>query len=312
MTVRWRARPLCAHPGLRPRARRSALTTALVLALALALSLPGGAARAGEVRRGLDFDSAALGRALAYSLYLPDGWSTDGPPVPAIYLLHGHGGGENDYLNAAALEATADRLIADGTLPPVLIVLPDGGNSWYVDARDAAGAVASALRDDLPSHVEARWNARTDRGGRAVAGLSMGGFGALRLAFFHPDRYAAVAAMSPAVFVPGTFDAPPNPMQVGMFAGAFGTPFDEARLERESPFAALDALAGHPAPPPVFLTVGDDDGFGLEIGTMALAIALKARGLPVEIRVLDGDHTWPFWREQLPEVLRFLGRRLTR
>jgi len=271
-----------------------------------------GAAQAGEVRRSLGFDSTALGRSLAYSLYLPDGWSADGPPVPAIYLLHGHGGGENDYLNAAELEAIADRLIAEGALPPVLIVMPDGGNSWYVDAPDSAGAVAGAIRDDLPSHVEARWNARPDRDGRAIAGLSMGGFGALRLAFFHPDRYAAVAAMSPAVFVPGTFDAPPNPMQIGMFAGAFGTPFDAARLERESPFAALDALAGQPAPPPVFLTVGDDDWFGLEIGTMALAIAMKARDLPVEIRVLDGDHTWPFWRQQLPEVLRFLGRRLAR
>ena len=155
------------------------------------------------MRRSLGFDSTALGRSLAYSLYLPDGWSADGPPVPAIYLLHGHGGGENDYLNAAELEAIADRLIAEGALPPVLIVMPDGGNSWYVDAPRfrRRGGGRDPRRSALPCRSPLERPAGPRRAGdrRPLDGRVSARCGSPSST---PDRYAAVAAMSPAVVRP--------------------------------------------------------------------------------------------------------------
>ncbi|MEQ8968011.1 MAG: alpha/beta hydrolase family protein [Azospirillaceae bacterium] len=294
--------------------RRRALALAAALPAAIA-GLPGLARARSAVRRSLAFDSPSLGRPMAYSLYLPDGYDPAGPPLSVIYLLHGLGGGETDWLDAGGLRATADRLIAEGALPPAIVVMPDGDDGWYVDAPDGAGRYERAVLVDLPAHVEATLAARTDRAGRAIAGLSMGGFGALRLAMHHPERYVAAASLSGALFPPGTYeDAATADMPPRLFRGAFGTPFDRTRLRRASPFAAIDALAarraaGEPVPA-LYLTTGDDDYFGFEKGAMRLYLTLEAAGLPAEIRVTDGDHVWPLWRAELPAALAFLGRAL--
>jgi len=292
---------------------RRRLAAALALCAVALAADPADAAS--EVHRSLAFDSPALGRPMAYSVYLPDGYAPDGPPLPVVYLLHGLGGGETDWLDAGGLRATADRLIAEGALPPVLVVMPDGADGWYVDAPDGAGRYETAVLDDLAAHVEATYRARGDRAGRAVVGLSMGGFGALRLAMHHPDRFVAAASLSGALFPPGTYAAPETAgMPAALFRGAFGTPFDRIRLRRASPFAVVEALAArHAAGAPVpalYLTTGDDDHFGFETGAMRLYLALEAAGLPSEIRVTDGDHVWPLWRAELPGALRFLGRAL--
>jgi enterochelin esterase family protein len=143
------------------------------LALAAALGFAAASANAGEVLRDLKAPSTALGRELSYALYRPDGARG---PLLAVYLLHGRNSKAADWLDMARAAETADRLIAEGRMPPCLIVLPDAGNSWY------AGAMARALAHDLPAAIEARHGAAPARGKRALAGNSMGGFGAVGIA----------------------------------------------------------------------------------------------------------------------------------
>lgn len=285
------------------------------LAALLLLLLPGLAAAQGEVLRDQYFWSPALGRELHYDLYLPPGRSGLSR-LPVIYLLHGVDGKGADWLDQGDLAQTADRLIAAHELPQAIIVMPDAGNSWYVDSPPdcGLGAMGTAIALDLPAWVESRYAARAGRAGRAVAGYSMGGFGALRFALTRPLRYAAAASMSSALW---SWLTPESQMPERMlkplrhiFAGAFGQPFEPALLVAESPLALAPALAGTRDLPPVLLIGGRHEMFDTAREQADAERVLTAAGVPVTAELTDGDHNWDNWRPMLPRVLSFLGQHL--
>jgi len=280
----------------------------LALAALLLLALDAGA---GEVRVGLEAPSPALGRPLTYSLYLPDGLEPAGAAAPVLVLLHGYGADHREWLALGEIDALLDRLIAAGAIRPLIAVMPDAAKSWYVDstARGGPGDYATAIVRDLAAHVDER---HPTTGERAVAGLSMGGFGALRLGFAHAERFVTVAALSPAIFAADglsgaswSLGQTPDERQL-WFPGAFGVPFDRAIYEREQPFALVDDVAARNDRPRLWLASGDDDVFGFELGTVELFLALRRRAVPVELRIDDGGHDWAYWRSIAPAMLRFL------
>lgn len=163
--------------------------------LALAVFLVSPAALAG-VLEALTIDSAALGRPIDVRVYVPTDTSN---PLPVVYLLHGYGGGAGDWSGGGAAAEAAAQVFAAPDGVPMLLVMPGVGNSWYVDSP-RYGAWERALIDDLLPAIDARYSTVADRAQRFVAGLSMGGYGALRLAVHHPDRFRAAAAFSPAIF----------------------------------------------------------------------------------------------------------------
>ncbi len=285
---------------------RRFLSAAIV---ALALVSP---AHAGEVEPSLRMTSTALGRPLEFALYRPDG-STKGLPV--VYLLHGRASNPQEWLRMGMVRQTADRLIAEGRIPRMLIVLPDAGNSWYVDTPPgAAGAVETAIAGELPKAIEKAYGTNANRVGRAVAGNSMGGFGALRFAFGHPERYVAAASMSGAFWTrikPDTRVDPEMAERLArVFSGAFGTPFEVPRFLERSPMtlaARLPAGAPHPA---IFLTASRGDRFRLAEEQDTVETTLRGLRYDVTSQVTEGDHDWGTWEAALPEVLLFLGRHL--
>jgi len=261
------------------------------------------------------FDSPILGRSMDYALYLPPGYHMQTESrFPAVYLLHGVNGNERSWIRFGKAAETASRLIARGEITPMVLIMPGVGRSWYVDNPDpdAAGPVETALVSDLIRHIDSWVRTLPTRAGRAVAGLSMGGYGALRLAFRYPDLFTATAALSPAIFPQiGSPDAL-GARQVHLFHGAFGHPFDPHRFNALNPFTLVPSLADLTTPPAIYLSVGKDDYFGLEDGTKRLYRALERHGLAAELRILDGDHSWRFWARELPAALRFLDRALQR
>lgn len=255
----------------------------------------------------LSFHSDALGRQMAYSIYLPAGYGT-GERYPVVYLLHGLGGSEKDWPNVGGAGQTADRMIAAGDIRPIIIVMPDGENGWYTDTTEygGPGAFETAIIDDLIAHIETRYDAENTRAARAVAGLSMGGFGAVRFAVKHPDRFAAAISFSGAIVED---DLPGNPVsetQIKLFRGAFGTPFRPAAFNRENVFSFLPGLAAAENKPKILLTVGDDDYFTLYEGAFLIFLRMREMGIPVELRVTDGNHSWDLWRRELGRGLRFI------
>jgi len=282
--------------------------------------------------------SQALGRPIAVSVYRPDepipkaGW-------PVLYLLHGLHGGNRDWALQGSIKETLDRLIETGRIRRMVVVMPDAGNSWYVDSAEVNGPgnYETAMLYDLPQAIEKRYSPHCGRGSRAIAGLSMGGFGALRFAFKRPDRFVAVASLSGAIWqnvpishgklLPWTgatspyfqqldaetvvsgIDLPPDGAH---FGSAFGLPFDARRFNSANVFTLLarqlEAKADLPA---IYLTVGDHDSHNLWRGSIALYETLMANQVKVEFRVTDGDHVWSLWRRTIEEALTFIDSKFT-
>jgi len=279
----------------------------LVLAL-IAVFFTGPVLAQGTVLVSKQFDSRALGHPMAYSIYLPEGHANAMERFPVLYLLHGLGGGETDWIKAGGVAHTADRLIASGEIDPLVIVMPDGSDSWYVNskARGGPGDFETAIGTDLQDHIEKTYPIRTDRNGRAIAGLSMGGFGAMRFAMTAPGRYVAAVSLSGAIVTDDTPETPLSQQQIKLFRKAFGTPFDAETFNAENLFRYLDRLAASPQKPALLITVGDDDYFKLYDGAFALFKALKSANIPNEFRVTDGNHSWRLWSQELETALMFV------
>lgn len=284
---------------------------ALGLSLAC-LFAPIGQARAAEVDRSLPIDSPALGRPIDVAIYLPDAYVAEpARRFPVIYLLHGHGGDGAAWLDLGGLRSVADRMIADGRLPPSIIVMPSAQKGWYVDsAAPGGGRWQTAILDDLTDAIDRRYRTLTTREGRAVAGYSMGGYGALRFALLEPDRFAVAASLSGALFpdVKAAADFPA--FQIAFFGAAFGATFDPRAFNAASPWRSLagDGPAGDA--PALYLAVGDRDIPILKAGNEAFRHALAAAGVPAEYHLVPGGHDWRLWATQLEPMLAFVGRNL--
>ena len=312
-------------PGRRRAKPRSRAWQGTIAGLAVAVALTG-AARAGAVRA-FPYRSAGLGAAQVAQVYVPAGPAPSGG-WPVLYLLHGLHGKPTDFADSGDIRATLDDMIEKGKVMPLLVVMPNGANSWYVDSAAVGGPgdYAQAIGHDLQAAVEHAFPVAADKLHRAVAGISMGGYGALRLALSDPDRYVAVAALSPALWqnlagaVPGYFERPtPATVTIGVdlppgpdhFGGAFGKPFDPKRFDDANVFTLLQRdLDAKKALPAVYLTVGDDDSHLLWRGAIALFETMQADGRPIEFRVTDGDHSWAVWKVSLAEALTFVARNL--
>lgn len=280
----------------------------VLLAALLLVVLTPPPASAGDVRRGRALWSAALGRDIPYSIYLPDAYDRDARRYPVLFLLHGLGGNAIDWLDGGRLAATLDRLTGEGTVPPMIVVMPGMGDGWYVDNPDPGGLgpMQSAFLDDLVPGIDRTWRTAGGRDGRAAAGLSMGGWGAVRFAMLRPDLFTAVASLSGALITEGWAA---TPEWAGFFVGAFGRPVDLERFRAASPFAMIPAFARAAAPPALFLTCGDDDELDLEEGNLLFFLALRRAGIDAELRITDGGHGWDVWAREIDPVLRFVGTR---
>ncbi|HEV2674333.1 MAG TPA: alpha/beta hydrolase family protein [Aliidongia sp.] len=282
-----------------------------LLAVLLALvAVPALAAQPSQILRTAEAPSPALGHPLGFVLYLPPGYDGTQARLPVIYLLHGAQASAIDWVDQGHLREIADRLIASHRLPPTIIVMPEGGpNSWYMDAPgDGSGNVATAIEQDLPAYVERTWRARTDRRGRAIAGYSMGGYGALRFALMAPERYAAAAAMSGAFWTQVTPETRFDDRIQHIFEGAFGRPFDARRFVAANPMTLAGSVSHDGAMPAIYLTCGRGDRYHLDQEQATMARRLAAMRIPVETALTPGDHDWETWSGALPAVLQFLAR----
>lgn len=272
--------------------RRHLLSTLSGLPL---LALPSPAAAVSEAAHA----SEVLGRDIPYLVHAA---GAPEPGAPVVYLLHGHGGSEWSWVRAGAAVETADALVAQGVLPPLHLVMPGVGNSWYVDGP-VHGPMATALLEKWMQAVEAQL--QSDRSRRALIGLSMGGYGALHLGLAEPLAWRFLGALSPAIFMP---ESGFTELQIRLFAGAFGEPFDIVRYAAADPFGRIPALAALERRPDIYLSCGEDDYFGLDEGTRAFHRTLARAEVPARLAIKPGAHDWAFWRAELPEALGHFAR----
>lgn len=269
----------------------------LLALLALACALP--AAAGVVVSR--EFDSPALKRKWTYAVYLPEGYDTSALRYPVLYLLHGNGGGLYDWVNLGRIQQTADALIERGDMPPAIIVMPDADSTWYVDRKEK---METAVIQDLVGDAERTFRAIRARNGRVVAGLSMGGYGALRFVLKYPEMFAAAALLSPAIYDP----EPPQSSSVRR-AAVFGAPEFDPQVWKQLNYPALwDAFLAKKIAVPMYINSGDDDDFFIEAEAVRLYSLLRKNGQPAELRIVDGAHRWAVWESTIGDALRHVFR----
>jgi S-formylglutathione hydrolase FrmB len=248
-----------------------------------------------------EFDSSALERKWTYAVYLPDGYDSSTLRYPVLYLLHGHGGGLYDWANLGHIQQTADELIAHGDIPPSIIVMPDAGSTWYVDRKEN---METAVIRDLVGDAERNFRALGVRSGRLVAGLSMGGYGALRFVLKYPEMFAAAALLSPAIY-----DPEPPQASGARKAGVFGTPEFDPQVWQALNYPALwDAFLAKKIAVPMYIDSGDDDAFFIEAEATRLYSLLRKNGQPAELRIVEGAHDWRVWERTIGDALRYIFR----
>lgn len=240
------------------------------------------------------FYSNSLKRNMPYRVVLPAKLARD-EKLPAIYLLHGGGGGFHDWTNYSDVARFAEH--------GFILVMPEGSSSYYVNsAEHPEDRYEDYITDDLIKDVETRFPAISSRQSRAIAGVSMGGYGAVTLAMKHPELFAFAAGLSPAVDVPSR---PFSIKRIGQWrhhSSIFGPWGSKARHDN-NPFV-LTRTADPLQVPYLFLTCGEQEG--LLPSNRQFAALLKQRHFRYEFYTTPGGHNWNQWNQWLGKLFQSL------
>ncbi len=275
-----------------------------VLSLCLMLLLPAAAWAADITRESLS--SKLLGRDYFFSVYKPPGYSPDKGPYPVVYLLHGANGDENDWPVKGQVGPTLDRLIGEGKLQPMIVVMPGHKLMWWVDGN--VEPAESVLFEELLPTVEQRYPVLKTREGRAIAGLSAGGHAAIRQALKRPQMFAAIAALSPAIYDP---EPPANSSALKDQQWFKNGKFDKQTWARLNWQPLWDGYKNQPVRVPMYVNSGDHDKFDIVIHAARFYVEVRAlQPGQAEFRVVDGDHEWPVWAATIGDAMSYLGRHM--
>lgn len=274
------------------RLRLSLLVLALLATLAAFYYFRVNAVRVETVQ----FHSRLTGMDLPYSVIVPRWYGSflSRKSYPVLYLLHGHGGDHSSWIANSPLTTYASNF-------DVIIVTPEGKNGWYTDsATESSAKFESYIVKELIPDVESRYRVLRDRHGRAVAGFSMGGYGAIKFALKYPDTFVFAGSMS------GAFDAPLRNDSESIRA-TFGEPGNPVRDAND-----LTKLAGKVDPaklPYLYFDCGTEDPW-LETNR-ELAQTFAALQIQHDYHELHGSHDWAFWNKQLPGVMQVAANKMT-
>ena len=151
-------------------------------------------AQHGKVMESLVFNSEKVNYPVEYSIYLPPDYETSNRSYPVLYLLHGYSDDETGWIQFGEANRIADEGIAKGEFAPCIIVIPDGKVTWYINSADGKDPWEDMFIEEFIPFVEKEYRVRSKKEFRAIAGLSMGGNGALLLSMHHPDLFSTCAS----------------------------------------------------------------------------------------------------------------------
>jgi len=282
------------------RLRLAALTVAIVL-LSVATSVGQGRAECAVIK------SQTLARAVRYCAFLPPSFDTDkSRHYPVIYYLHGLGDNEQSLLNSGGWDMISE-LRSRGKIGDFIVLAPYGGHSFYLNSKDGKLRYEDFLTQEFMPQMERKYRGDGAREHRGIMGVSMGGYGALRLAFKRPDDFASVSAQMPALI-------PELPKNLGSENGSlsallsdiFGSPVDREYFDRNNVFYfARTTSAAKLKRMKIYFDVGNNDDYGFEAGAEQLDKLLTSRGIPHQFHLYPGGHNVSFVMQHFADVLEF-------
>ncbi|MBI4429799.1 MAG: hypothetical protein HY562_11855 [Ignavibacteriales bacterium] len=277
-------------------------TSSHTLTLCVSILLFAAASAVGQTVARVDsFFAKSLGRVKKLTVILPAKYSSE-TRYPVLYLLHGLGGNHEDWNARTKIVEYADAY-------PLVIVMPDGEDSWYVNSSAASGdRFEDYLIHDVRNYVLSRYSIDTTR--QAIAGLSMGGYGALMLALRHPVKFLFAGDLSGSITVPSALSdtvlmpekslAPSLLKAFGRMTKTTRDAHDVFHLYKKTPRRQF---------PYFYMVIGIQDGFKKWIPAHhALAESLRVYGAAYEYHETQGGHNWQFWDREIQPLLKRMSQ----
>jgi S-formylglutathione hydrolase FrmB len=241
---------------------------------------------------------------VAYCALLPP--SYDGQPghrFPVLYYLHGLGGDESFLVSGGGWNVIEDAQ-EQKQISEFVTITPQADSSFYINSKNGRVRYEDFFVRDFIPQMEKHFRLLSGREARAIGGISMGGYGALRFAFKDPRMFVAVVAHMPALLE----RLPPGSSQAGLapyLGSAFGRPLDEAYWNVNTPFVFAQNSNLHGLK--IYFDCGDEDDFGFDTGTRDLDKLLTGRHVPHIAHIYPGRHNWQFVARHMDDSLKFIS-----
>ena len=288
-----------------PRMRRTKIFNLIVLLAVIASAVVAANAKRASVET-VQFQSKLINTTLPYNVILPPDYRGSATTrYPVLYLLHGWDGHYTDWLTRTN--------VADYDVQyRMIIVMPEGNDSWYVDG--AAGIndkYESYILKELMPDVDTRYRTIQSRYGRAVAGLSMGGYGAIKLGLKYPATFAFAGSVSGAFGVTRYTEKEMGGANLEPFMKTFGPVGSETRKANDVFEITRGVSAARVASLPYFyFDCGTEDAAQHFLPNRELSELFLEKKIPHEYRELPGNHSWQYWDQQIPVVLQIAAEKL--
>lgn len=251
--------------------------------------------------------SKILNRSVGYCIDLPADYASSAPKrYPTLYFLPGLFDNDHRWVDRGA-KAVFDQLTADGSIGQFIVVVPDGGETFYINSENGKDPYEDFFIQEFVPFIDQHYRTIPTKEARGISGLSMGGYGALHLAMLHANLFGSVAAHS-AVLIPGFPNPIPTTGPWGFYARilshAFGSPLNQAYWEKNSPLT----LARDPERfqgLKIYFDAGTHDRYGFEKGAAILDEILNKENYPHEYALRPGGHGWSFLDRYMQYSMRF-------
>ena len=262
-------------------------------------------AQTGRVFDNLSLKSKILNMDRKYAIYLPPDYESSQRSYPVLYLLHGGGDDQTGWVQFGEVQNIADKAILQGIATPMIIVMPDGNTGRRGFSNDVSNTwrYEDFFFQELMPFIEKTYHIKAEKHYRAVAGLSMGGYGTYTYALHHPELFSAACPLS-AGTGPVNLDTAKarirreNNSIPDSLISAYYKRQSVAELVNNMPDSSKKSVRW-------YIDCGDDDQ--LSEGNCLVHIAMRKKDIPHEFRVRDGAHNWTYWRAALPPVLEFIS-----
>jgi enterochelin esterase-like enzyme len=240
----------------------------------------------------------------SYAVYLPPDYETSTRDYPVLYLLHGATDNHTGWVQFGEVLHITDKAIREGKATPMIIIMPDADTKVMGYYNIPNWNYEDFMFQELIPHVEKKFRIKSQKRFRAVAGLSMGGGGSFMYALRHPEMFSSACPLS-AYVGPLTEEQSMNNLK-----RQFPSATEEQGKTYYENHNALNLLAKTDVKDVKsvrwYIDCGDDDF--LYEGNALMHVEMRKKEIPHEYRVRDGGHTWTYWRDALPEVLRFVSQ----
>lgn len=265
-----------------------------------------------RLQEGATMQSKIMGLTLKYSVLLPADYKTSDASYPVVYLLHGYGNDYTAWSKDGNIQLLSDNL--GSGIVPMIYVMPDGFNSYYVNNHNGTNRYMDMLVNELVPEIDKIYRTKKDATQRAVMGYSMGGYGALILPAKNPGVFKVSVPLSISFRTDEQYIAEPQNVFNSQWAPVFGGSGSSgaARLtsyfKENSPFYFFDsdnlsAFSGLK----LYFDCGDDEE-SLSVTSGALHNLLRDKNFPHEYRMDNGAHTWSYWYKAVPQGLQFISK----